>query len=96
MSIKEKYMKNKYQKFLFLIICIFCSTQVSSQIDSLYQLKIPPRPSDAVSGSQFMESIASLSIETRETRVLEEISKGNIPNFLRNLTITICSYSNCQ
>jgi len=71
---------------LLFIAFIICSTQVLAQIDSIEQLKIPPRPSDAVSGSQFMESVASLSVEAREDRILAEISSGNIPNFLRSLT----------
>ncbi len=62
------------------------SELIQRTVSSPAQLKIPPRPSDAVSGSQFMASVYSFSIEAREAKVLEEISKGNIPNFLRSLT----------
>jgi len=80
-------MKRKYQAFLFIFALIINATQVLSQINSPEQLKIPPRPPDAISGSQFMESIESLSFEAREDRIFEEISLGNIPTFLRSMTI---------
>ncbi|MCF6270165.1 MAG: T9SS type A sorting domain-containing protein [Melioribacteraceae bacterium] len=75
-------MKRIFQLLLFFIAFLICSSDVSSQ----QQLTIPPRPVDAISGSQFMESIKTLSIQAREDRIFEEISAGNIPNFLRSLT----------
>jgi len=68
-----------------LISSIF-SFQDNQQVLTFKQLTIPPRPSDAIGGSQFMASIESLSFEAREDRIFEEISKGNIPNFLRSMT----------
>ena len=59
---------------------------IQREIVYLEPLKIPPRSPEAISGSQFMESIKTLSFEAREERILEEISSGNIPNFLRSLT----------
>lgn len=50
------------------------------------KLNIPSRPDDAVSGSEFMTSVQNLSFEQRKERLYEEISNGNIPNFLRTLT----------
>jgi hypothetical protein len=44
---------------------------------------IPPRPNDAMTGSQFMAEVVGLSLTAREQRVLEEITSGNIPDFLR-------------
>ncbi len=48
-------------------------------------LEIPPRPNDAISGSEFMESIKNMSITNRENAILNEILSGNIPDFLRQL-----------
>ncbi len=71
--------------FLLIFIIVICTTQISSQNNYLPKLKIPPRPSNAMSGSQFMNSISMLSFQEREERILTEITSGNIPNFLRNL-----------
>ncbi len=53
---------------------------------SLKKLKIPKRPETAQSGSAFMNSVESLTFLEREERIYEEVSIGNIPNFLRTLT----------
>ncbi len=71
--------------FLLIFIIVICTTQISSQNNYLPKLKIPPRPSNAMSGSQFMNSISMLSFQEREERILTEITSGNIPNFLKNL-----------
>jgi hypothetical protein len=49
------------------------------------KLKLPPRPADAPTGSQFVRQIESLSRDDREAAVLKEIRRGNIPDFLRSL-----------
>lgn len=48
-------------------------------------LDLPPRPSDAVSGSEFAASIEGLDLESRDDRIVEEILGGNVPDFLRRL-----------
>ena len=45
--------------------------------------EIPPRPSDALGGRAFMQSIANLDRAAREQAILKEITAGNVPNFLR-------------
>lgn len=45
--------------------------------------EFPPRPQDALSGSAFAEKIKSLDREAREAAILAEVSRGNIPEFLR-------------
>ena len=62
------------------------SQYIQKNINAPKQLKIPPRPLDAITGSQFMNSVSNLSSEDREARIYDEISKGNIPDFLRSLT----------
>ncbi len=57
------------------------------------KLNIPPRPTDALSGSEFMTSVQNLTFEEREERLFEEISNGNIPDFLRTLTKITTSFN---
>ncbi|MCX8009640.1 MAG: hypothetical protein N3A61_00675, partial [Ignavibacteria bacterium] len=46
---------------------------------------IPPRSPGSMTGSQFMNYVMNMTFEQRENEILREISKGNIPDFLRNL-----------
>ncbi|MFH2030386.1 MAG: hypothetical protein ABIJ40_07110 [Bacteroidota bacterium] len=48
-------------------------------------LNIPDRPADAMTGSAFMKLVENMSFSDREERIYQEISKGNIPDFLRSL-----------
>jgi hypothetical protein len=49
------------------------------------QLILPPRRADAPTGSQFYEQIRGLTDAQREQRIINEIARGNVPNFLRRL-----------
>lgn len=49
------------------------------------RLTLPPRPDDAPTGSKFQEQIAVLPRQEREAAVLREITRGNVPDFLRRL-----------
>ncbi len=44
---------------------------------------IPPRPAGVPTGSQFIAEVAGMELTQREDRVIQEISSGNIPGFLR-------------
>lgn len=44
---------------------------------------IPPRPADAMGGSAFVQEVKGLSLDQREARILAEINRGNVPEFLR-------------
>jgi hypothetical protein len=48
-------------------------------------IQIPPRPANAPGGKAFAESIADLPPKAREAAVVQEITRGNIPDFLRKL-----------
>lgn len=48
-------------------------------------LNVPPRPADAPNGTQFTNIVTTLSRDERESRMLAEIVRGNVPNFLRTL-----------
>jgi hypothetical protein len=47
--------------------------------------KIPPRPKDVAVGSLFLQQIAPLPPLEREEAILKEITRGNVPDFLRSL-----------
>lgn len=46
---------------------------------------IPPRAADALTGSAFIREVAELSLDEREARISQEITRGNLPDFLRRL-----------
>jgi hypothetical protein len=50
-----------------------------------FLLKIPPRPDGASTGSQFLNQIDSLSPVERESAIETELTRGNLPEFLRTL-----------
>ncbi len=66
-----------------LLIITSCRTTIRYKTERIYLHKIPQRPADAISGSQFVEQIKDLPLEERERLIFEEIIKGNIPEFLR-------------
>ena len=59
-------------------------------------LLIPPRPDDALTGSAFMESIRDLPLEEREEKICQEVSRGNIPEFLRGLTTVRSTFEDAE
>jgi hypothetical protein len=46
---------------------------------------IPPRPADAEGGQAFLTRTAHMSRAEREEAIFQEIAKGNVPDFLRQL-----------
>jgi hypothetical protein len=65
--------------FLPLFLCL--SSFIFSQT-----LDVPPRPSGAMTGSQFTVAILPLSFTARENLIYNEFISGNVPNFYRNLS----------
>jgi hypothetical protein len=53
--------------------------------DRTEQLKLPPWPVDSITGSQFYRKIETVLPRDREAAIVEEITHGNIPAFLRSL-----------
>ncbi len=49
-------------------------------------LNVPARPLSAMNGSQFVAAITGLSFTNRENLILQEVVKGNVPSFYRNLS----------
>lgn len=56
-------------------------------VSSAVTLNVPPRPADALSGSEFKNSIENLPTPDRENAILSAVTSGNIPDFLRNLVV---------
>lgn len=48
-------------------------------------LDLPPRPTDALTGSELVEELRGLELEDREARVYQEVALGNVPGWLRRL-----------
>lgn len=59
-------------------------------------LMIPPRPKDALTGSQFMNKIMDMSFEQRDDEIYNQISIGNIPDFLRTLTKITSNFTDAE
>jgi hypothetical protein len=57
------------------------------------ELNIPPRASDALTGSEFMQKVLNMSFADREIEIYNEISTGNIPKFLRELVSIETSFN---
>lgn len=51
------------------------------------QLNLPPRGADALSGTDFIAQITSMSLTDRENTIMYNVATGNIPNFMRNLCL---------
>lgn len=74
---------------LFLVLFSFRATPgdrsgKTAQTEQLTQ-EIPSRSSDDLTGSQFAHYVSNMSSQGREEAILEEISKGNLPGFIRKL-----------
>lgn len=75
--------------FLCLVVFSFSASPgdrsgKTAQTEQLTQ-GIPLRSSADLTGSQFAQYVANMNSQDREEAILEEISKGNLPGFLRKL-----------
>lgn len=85
------FMKNNFFKlllYLFIILNLIGCNIVKKTIKNnfgkkTYLLKIPCRDSSAMTGSKFAAYIDRMTLQDRETAVINEISKGNVPDLLR-------------
>jgi hypothetical protein len=56
---------------------------------------IPPRPTNALGGKAFAETIADLPPKAREAAIVQELTRGNVPEFLRKfvpITVGGCTF----
>jgi len=65
----------------------------AGRVDDLSR-RIPSRASNALTGSQFVESVRAMDGRQRERAVLQEVLHGNVPTFLRRLVpVTLAAQS---
>ena len=69
---------------------------ILGEMPGLKRLNIPPRPTDAMAGSEFMEKITNLSFVQREKEIFFQISQGNIPDFLRKPVAIESSFEDAE
>jgi hypothetical protein len=69
---------------------------IRGEMPGLKRLAIPPRPGDAIDGSGFMEQIAALPFEEREEKIYRQISRGNLPDFLRQMVILESTFEDTE
>ena len=78
---KTLYSELNRSAVMLLILALGVSGILKAQ-----KLPLPPRANDAIAGSTFKNWIETLSVEDREKQIYQEVLKGNVPNFLRELT----------
>lgn len=67
------------------------STAVAALVPDM-TLNIPPRSAQAMTGSQFAASVSTMDREQREHAILDQLTEGNLPSFLRKLVpVELCS-----
>ncbi len=83
----------KKPAFLYLfgiVLYVFLTAHVARGIEmtevlSFLTRKIPPRPENAMTGSEFARYVSGMDRARREDAIVSELLKGNFPNFLRRL-----------
>lgn len=77
---------------LILFALVFPTTAEGADVNNndtptytLYLNGIPPRPADAVTGSEFAQKTSGIRGRERQRQAIAEIERGNIPDFLREL-----------
>src|SRR5580704_6009078 len=71
-----------YWKLICLIFLWLTGTTVSLNAQTLH---LPPRATNALTGSQFINVILPMAQTDRKNWVLAQIEAGNVPGWLRNL-----------
>jgi hypothetical protein len=69
----------------FLILVVLLAGQTSLSMAQSPTLKLPSRPKNALTGSQFLSRIQKLNGAQREQAMLAEILRGNVPSHVRRL-----------
>jgi hypothetical protein len=74
--------------FLLITLCLQAHTAVGTELADIltFLLKqIPTRPSFAMTGSEFVKYVSAMDEPRREQAILAQITRGNLPDFLRKL-----------
>jgi hypothetical protein len=59
-----------------VLLCTFLQAQT---------FDLPPRPADALTGTEFARRITPLDLSEREQEIVAQVTSGNVPSFLREL-----------
>ena len=82
-------MKNRALKILLIfILCLPSSMAIGKEwagVPAFLIKKIPLRPYFAMNGSDFAEYVSGMDKSQREQAILTQLTRGNIPDFLRKL-----------
>lgn len=74
------------QRSILALVCsLFFGGILLAAAGDLPTLDLPARATNALSGREFAQRAASLSLAEREQAVFREITSGNVPEFLRRL-----------
>lgn len=74
--------------FLLVTLCLQAHAAVGTELGDVltFLLKqIPTRPGFAMTGSEFAKYVSGMNGPTREQAILTQITRGNLPDFLRKL-----------
>ena len=90
-------MERKFMKHLTLLAVLGIAPQLFAAKDAAVPpesliTSIPLRPNQALTGSQFAQSILNIESDQREQVIKEEVLSGNVPSFLRKLVPVALRY----
>ncbi len=91
-SAKGSIYPRKHEAVIVVKICrkIACAIPATAMLACLLltclcaqELPLPPRPPDAVTGSEFVQRIEKMDLPAREKEIMAEVERGNVPPFWR-------------
>ena len=73
------------QRMMAMALCCAMACCATTQRTSAQVLSLPVRAADAMGGTAFATEVAALDLRAREERIYAEVSRGNVPAWLRQL-----------
>jgi MFS family permease len=67
------------------LMCVAVGAAAAPRTTSAQVLDLPPRAATAPAGSEIARELVPLDLQAREARILVEITRGNVPGWLRRL-----------
>ncbi len=64
-----------------VLLSVACAPAAHPQV-----LELPPRPKGAPGGAEVAREVRTLDLESREERVFAEVARGNVPEWIRQLS----------
>jgi len=75
----------KQPLILCLCLALLMAISFGSASAQTGTLPLPPRPSGAMTGSEFYTYVLNMTDSEREQAIIDEIATGNVPDFIRDL-----------